>query len=134
GRAAGGWGSWRLSAVGGPRRAAEWATRAAPVGVLFTVGLAGFLAPLPRVLASRWRSPPIGTGQAVPPGRWRHPLTGSPPAALPAAAVLPGAPAAVLAGPPAPPAARAPGALGAAPPRAPGARAAAAALGPPRAP
>jgi signal transduction histidine kinase len=74
---------WLLRAAGAAWLAAEWASPAVPGAVLFTVGLVTFLAPLPLVLASRWRQPVIGPA----------------PAALLATAVLLGVVAAVLAGP-----------------------------------
>ena len=77
--AATGRGKWLLAAAGVAWLAAEWANPAAPGAVLFTVGLVAFLAPLPLVLASRWRQPLPG-GQAGLPGRWRQPLASSVPA------------------------------------------------------
>ena len=81
--AAGGRGRWLLAAAGSAWLAAEWANPAAPGAVLFTMGLVAFLAPLPLVLASRWRHPSVDSGPAV----------------LLATAVLLSAAAAVLTGP-----------------------------------
>ena len=97
--AAAGRGKWLLTAAGTTWLAAEWANPAAPGAVLFTVGLVAFLAPLPLVLASRWRRPLRGRW----PGRAGQPLAasllGRGPAVLLATAVLLGAAAAVLTGP-----------------------------------
>lgn len=113
--AAGGRGKWLLAAAGAAWLAAESANPAAQGAVLFTVGLVAFLAPLPLVLASRWRQPLVGSGPVVPASRlrpslmgnsqalrasrWQRPLPSGGPDVLLATAVLLGAVAAVLAGP-----------------------------------
>jgi signal transduction histidine kinase len=97
--AAGGRGRWLLAAAGAAWLAAEWANPAAPGAVLFTVGLVAFLAPLPLVLASRWRHPLVSSAPAELASRWQRPLKAGGPAVLLAAAVLLGAAAAVLTGP-----------------------------------
>jgi signal transduction histidine kinase len=97
--AAAGRGKWLLTAAGTTWLAAEWANPAAPGAVLFTVGLVAFLAPLPLVLASRWRRPLPDGGPAGPASRGQRPLPGKGPAVLLATAVLLGAAAAVLTGP-----------------------------------
>jgi signal transduction histidine kinase len=74
-------GKWLLAAAGAAWLAAEWANPAAPGAVLFTVGLIAFLAPLPLVLASRWRQPVLGGSPAGSPGRPRRPPAGRDPAA-----------------------------------------------------
>jgi len=92
-------GRWLLPAAGAAWLAAEWANPGAPGAVVFTVGLVAFLAPLPLVLASRWRRP-LGEGRLAPaPSRWRQPLMGAGPAVLLATAVLLGLAGAVLGGP-----------------------------------
>src|SRR5215471_7410124 len=78
--AAGGRGKWLLAAAGAAWLAAEWADPAAPGAVLFTVGLVTFLAPLPLVLASRWRQPVQDGSPAGSPSLWRQPLAGGDPA------------------------------------------------------
>ena len=78
--AASGRGKWLLAAAGAAWLAAEWANPAAPGAVLFTVGLIAFLAPLPLVLASRWRQPIPDGSPAGSPSRGRRPLAGSNPA------------------------------------------------------
>jgi len=97
--AAGGRGRWPLAAAGAAWLAAEWANPAAPGAVLFTVGLIVFLAPLPLVLASRWRRPLADGGPVVQASRWQRPFPGRGPGVLLATAVLLGAVAAVLTGP-----------------------------------
>ena len=97
--AAGGRGRWLLAAAGAAWLAAEWANPAAPGAVLFTVGLVVFLAPLPLVLASRWRRPLADGGPVVQASRWQRPFLGGGPGVLLATAVLLGAVAAVLTGP-----------------------------------
>jgi signal transduction histidine kinase len=97
--AAGGRGRWLLAAAGAAWLAAEWANPAAPGAVLFTVGLVVFLAPLPLVLASRWRRPLADGGPVVQASRWQRPFLGLGPGVLLATAVLLGAVAAVLTGP-----------------------------------
>jgi signal transduction histidine kinase len=97
--AAGGRGRWLLAAAGAAWLAAEWANPAVPGAVLFTVGLVVFLAPLPLVLASRWRQPLADGGPLVQAGRWQRPFLGGGPGVLLATAVLLGAVAAVLTGP-----------------------------------
>ena len=97
--AAGGRGRWLLAAAGAAWLAAEWANPAAPGAVLFTVGLVVFLAPLPLVLASRWRRPPADGGPVVQASRWQRLFLGGGPGVLLATAVLLGAVAAVLTGP-----------------------------------
>ena len=92
-------GKWLLTAAGTTWLAAEWANPAAPGAVLFTVGLVVFLAPLPLVLASRWRHPFPDGGPAVLASRWQRLLLGKGPAVLLATAVLLGVAAAVLTGP-----------------------------------
>ena len=90
-------------------------TRPPRVRSSFTVGLVAFLAPLPLVLASRWRQPLVGSGPVVPASRlrpslwatarpcrasrWQRPLPSGGPDVLLATAVLLGAVAAVLTGP-----------------------------------
>jgi signal transduction histidine kinase len=90
---------WLLPAAGTTWLAAEWANPAAPGAVLFTVGLVAFLAPLPLVLASRWRHPLPDGGPAVLASRWQRLLLGKGPGVLLATAVLLGVAAAVLTGP-----------------------------------
>ncbi len=97
--AAGGRGRWLLAAAGAAWLAAEWANPAAPGAVLFTVGLVVFLAPLPLVLASRWRRLPADGGPVVQASRWQRLFLGGGPGVLLATAVLLGAVAAVLTGP-----------------------------------
>ena len=97
--AAGGRGRWLLAAAGAAWLAAEWANPAAPGAVLFTVGLVVFLAPLPLVLASRWRRPLADGGPVVQASRWQRLFLGGGPGVLLATAVLLGAVAAVLTGP-----------------------------------
>jgi signal transduction histidine kinase len=90
---------WLLPAAGAAWLAAEWASPAAPGAVLFTVGLVAFLAPLPLVLASRWRWPLREGSPAPAPSHWRQPLMGAGPAVLLTTAVLLGVVAAILTGP-----------------------------------
>ena len=97
--AAAGRGKWLLPLAGAAWLAAEWANPAGPGAVLFTVGLVAFLAPLPLVLASRWRQPLPDDSPAGPARRWQRPFPDGAPGVLLAAAVLLGAVAAVLTGP-----------------------------------
>jgi signal transduction histidine kinase len=97
--AAGGRGRWLLAAAGAAWLAAEWANPAAPGAVLFTVGLVVFLAPLPLVLASRWRRPVADGGPVVQASGWQRLSLGGGPGVLLATAVLLGSVAAVLTGP-----------------------------------
>src|SRR5262249_1119382 len=94
--AAAGRGNWLLTAAGAAWLAAEWANPAAPGAVLFTGGLVAVLAPLPLILASRWRQ---SLPDAGPASRWQRPFLDGGPGVLLATAVLLGAAAAVLTGP-----------------------------------